>query len=157
MSWTPRRLETPRLILQPTGEGEADAASNGEPTARTGLPNQWRIAPKHLEQVIGLIGFIRWEPEAGVAEIGFGIVQAMWGQGYMTEACRAVVEYGFSDMALRRVEARCQIANPASARVLHKLGMRREAMVRGRVHSKAPEEDFWLYAIERGVGDEADR
>ncbi|MFZ5877336.1 MAG: GNAT family N-acetyltransferase [Nitrospirota bacterium] len=159
MSWTPRRLETPRLVLQPTGEGEAEAdpASNGEPTTRSGLPNQWRIAPKHLEQVVGLIGFIRWETEAATAEIGFGIVQAMWGQGYMTEACRAVVDYGFSDMALRRIEARCQITNPASARVLEKIGMRREAMVRGRVHSKAPEEDFWLYAIERGGGDEADR
>ena len=149
MSWTPRRLETPRLVLQPTGEGEADPASNGEPTTRSGLPNQWRIAPKHLEQVIGLIGFIRWEPEAATAEIGFGIVQAMWGQGYMTEACRAVLDYGFADMGLLRIEARCQITNAASARVLEKIGMRREGMVRGRVHSKAPEEDFWVFAIER--------
>jgi ribosomal-protein-alanine N-acetyltransferase len=143
--------------LQPTGDNEAAPASNGDPNARPGLPNQWRIVPRHLEQVTGLIGFIGWEPDTATAEIGFGIVQAMWGQGYMTEACRAVVDYGFSDMALRRIEARCQITNAASARVLEKIGMRREAMVRGRVHSKAPEEDFWLYAIERGVGDAADR
>jgi ribosomal-protein-alanine N-acetyltransferase len=75
----------------------------------------------------------------------------------MTEACVAVVEYGFSDMGLRRVEARCQITNPASARVLEKIGMKRVDMVRGRVHSKAPEEDFWLYAIERGGADATDR
>lgn len=157
MSWTPRRLETPRLILQATGDGEAGPDSHGEPEARTGLPNQWRIVPKDLEQVVGLAGFIKWEPKRACAEIGFGIVQAMWGQGYMTEACEAVVEYGFSDMGLRRVEARCQITNPASARVLEKIGMKREAVVRDRVHSKAPEEDFWLYAIERRVADAADR
>jgi hypothetical protein len=34
--------------------------------------------------------------------------------------------------------------------VLEKIGMIREATVRGRVHSKAEEEDFWLYAIEQG-------
>ena len=157
MSWMPRRLETPRLILQPTGDGEATPASNGDPTARHGLPNQWRIVPRHLEQVTGLVGFIRWEQDAAVAEIGFGIVQAMRGQGYMTEACRAVLDYGFADMGLRRIEARCQITNAASARVLEKIGMRREGMVRGRVHSKAPEEDFWLYAIEREGGDAPDR
>jgi RimJ/RimL family protein N-acetyltransferase len=92
-----------------------------------------------------------------VAEIGFGLVQAMSGQGYMTEACRAVLDYGFADMGLRRIEARCQITNAASARVLEKIGMRREAVVRGRVHSKAPEEDFWLYAITREGVDAPDR
>ncbi len=145
----PKRIETARLILQPTGEGES--RSPQQPAARTGLPNQWRIVPKDIEQVVGLIGFIRWDREAAVAEIGFGIVQAMWGQGYMTEACLAVVDYGFEDMGLIRVEARCQITNAASARVLEKIGMQREGTVRGRVHSKAPEEDFWLYAVERGV------
>ena len=146
MSWVPRRLETARLILQPTGEGESPPQQDA---ARTGLPNQWRVVPKDIEQVIGLIGIIRWDPEARVAEIGFGIVQVMWGQGYMTEACRAVVDFGFEDMGLTRVEARCQITNPASARVLEKIGMKREGVVRDRVHSKAPEEDFWLYAIDR--------
>jgi len=139
-------------VLQPTGEEPAATHH-----AREGLPNQWRVVPKDIEQVIGLIGFIRWEREAGGAEIGFGIVQAMWGQGYMTEACRAVVDFGFEDMGLCRVEARCQITNPASARVLEKIGMQRVGTVRGRVHSKAPEEDFWLYAVERGASDAADR
>jgi ribosomal-protein-alanine N-acetyltransferase len=157
MSWTPLRLETPRLILQPTGDNVAAPDSNGDPSGRHGLPNQWRIVPRHLEQVTGLVGFIRWERDAAAAEIGFGIVQAMRGQGYMTEACRAVLDYGFADMGLRRIEARCQITNAASARVLEKVGMRREGLVRGRVHSKAPEEDFWLYAIQREADDAPDR
>jgi ribosomal-protein-alanine N-acetyltransferase len=154
MSWMPRRLETARLILQPTGEGESHTPQQA---ARSGLPSQWRIVPKDVEQVVGLVGFVRWDREAAVAEIGFGIVQAMWGRGYMTETCRAVVEYGFEDMGLERVEARCQVTNSASARVLEKIGMRREGVVRDRVHSKAPEEDFWLYAIERAGDDAADR
>lgn len=157
MSWTPRRIETARLTLQPTGDGEPGSASQDNPNDRPGLPNQWRVVPKDIEQVVGLIGFIRWDREAEVAEIGFGIVQAMWGQGFMTEACLAVVDFGFEDMGLSRVEARCQVTNPASARVLEKIGMQRESIIRGRVHSKAPEEDFWLFAVERGGSRAADR
>jgi len=154
MAWMPRRLETPRLILQPTGEAEPPDTADGE---RVGLPNQWRIVPKSLDRVVGLVGFIRWEAERGCAEIGFGLVQAASGQGLMTEACRAVIDYGFAEMGLSRIEARCQLANLASARILEKIGMRREGTVRGRVHSKAPEEDFRLYAIERGDRHAADR
>ena len=157
MAWTPRRLETPRLILKPTGEGESSDTAGGVLQERVGLPNQWRIVPKALDQVVGLVGFIQWEPERRRAEIGFGLVQAASGQGLMTEACRAVIDYGFAEMNLARIEARCQLANLASARVLKKIGMRREGAVRGRVHSKALEEDFWLYAIERGGPDAADR
>jgi ribosomal-protein-alanine N-acetyltransferase len=157
MAWTPRRLETPRLILQPTGETEPPDTAGDALQERVGLPNQWRIVPKSLDRVVGLVGFIRWEPDRGCAEIGFGLVQVASGQGLMTEACRAVVDYGFAEMGLSRIEARCQLANLASARVLEKIGMRREGTVRGRVHSKAPEEDFRLYAIERGGRDATDR
>lgn len=157
MAWMPRRLETPRLVLQPTGEGERSDVGGAAPRVRVGLPNQWRIVPKALDRVVGLVGFIRWEPDRGCAEIGFGLVQVASGQGLMTEACRAVIAYGFAEMGLSRIEARCQLANLASARVLEKIGMRREGTVRGRVHSKAPEEDFRLYAIERGGRHATDR
>jgi ribosomal-protein-alanine N-acetyltransferase len=150
MAWTPKRLETPRLILQPTGEDEPPSAEGGASPQRVGLPNQWRIIPKAVDRVVGIAGFIRWEPDRRCGEIGFGVVRAASGQGLMTEACRAVIDYGFAEMGLTRIEARCQLANLASARVLEKIGMTREGMVRGRVHSKAPEEDFWLYAIQRG-------
>ncbi len=157
MAWTPRRLETPRLILQPTGEDDDRASLDTWLQQRVGLPNQWRIIPKATGLVVGIVGVIRLEPERGCAEIGFGLVKAVSGQGLMSEACRAVIDYGFAEMGLTRIEARCQLANLASARVLEKIGMRREGTVRGRVHSKAPEEDFWLYAIERGGADAADR
>ena len=157
MAWTPRRLETPRLILQPTGEGDDRAGLDTWLQQRVGLPNQWRIVPKALDRVVGLVGFIRWEPDRRCAEIGFGLVEVASGQGLMTEACRAVIDYGFAEMGFSRIEARCQLANLASARVLEKIGMRREGTVRGRVHSKAPEEDFRLYAIERGGRHAADR
>ncbi len=150
MAWTPRRLETPRLILQPTGEDDDRAGLDTWLQQRVGLPNQWRIVPKATGHVVGIVGVIRWEPERHCAEIGFGLVRVASGQGLMTEACRAVIDYGFAEMDLSRIEARCQRANLASARVLEKIGMTREGTVRGRVHSKAPEEDFWLYAIERG-------
>src|SRR3989304_3752920 len=72
MAWAPRRLETPRLILQPTGEGDDRAGLDTWLQQRVGLPNQWRIVPKALDRVVGLVGFIRWEPDRSCAEIGFG-------------------------------------------------------------------------------------
>lgn len=145
------------MILAPTGEDEQLPGSSVSAPARVGLPDQWRLVLKDLERVVGLVGFIRWERERGCAEIGFGIANAFSGRGLMTEACRAVVQYGFDEMGLMRIEARCQPANVGSMRVLEKIGMIREATIRARVHAKAPEEDFWAYAIGRGGVPAADR
>lgn len=150
MAWAPRGLDTPRIALRASGGGPAAAEPSPSADQRAGLPDQWHIVPKDLDRVIGIVGFIRWERERRCAEIGFGLAKEFAGKGLMTEACRAVLAFGFREMGLTRIEAKCQPANVASARVLEKSGMIREVTVRGRVHSKAEEEDFWLYAIEQG-------
>ncbi len=52
------------------------------------------------------------------------------GQGYATEAARALLGYGFEELDLHRIIATCQPENPASYRVMEKLGMRREGHFR---------------------------
>jgi [ribosomal protein S5]-alanine N-acetyltransferase len=75
---------------------------------------------------VGHIGFHPWFGER-TYEIGWALAPEHQGNGYATEAARAVVAYGFDDLALHRIIATCQPQNLASVAVAERLGMRREA------------------------------
>jgi RimJ/RimL family protein N-acetyltransferase len=59
-------------------------------------------------------------------EIGYALGSQYWGQGYATEALEAVIGYGFHALGLNRIEADIDPRNVGSARVLEKLGFRKE-------------------------------
>lgn len=65
----------------------------------------------------------------GERSVGYALNCAAWNQGYMTEALRAVLAYEFGPRGAPRLRATCNVANPASARVMEKVGMRREKTV----------------------------
>ena len=67
--------------------------------------------------------------EHGLGEIGFVLHPDHHGNGYAAEATRPLLEFGFADVALHRIIGRLEARNVASARVLEKLGMRREALL----------------------------
>jgi len=67
------------------------------------------------------------------AELGYWIGVPYWGKGYATEAARSVVNYGFSTLELHRIFASHVPANPASGRVLTKIGMRHEGRLLGHI------------------------
>jgi RimJ/RimL family protein N-acetyltransferase len=69
------------------------------------------------------------DPEHRQAEIGFMFDPAHQGRGYATEASRALVAHAFEHYGVHRVYGRLEPRNEASARVLEKLGMRREALL----------------------------
>ena len=69
------------------------------------------------------------DPENRQAEIGFMFAPAHQGRGYATEASRALVAHAFEHYGVHRVYGRLEPRNEASARVLEKLGMRREALL----------------------------
>ena len=73
--------------------------------------------------LIGAIGFVEGEPTQ--AEIGYWIGKAWWGNGFATEAARALMDYCFSECGIRRLLCGHFIDNAASARVISKLGFRR--------------------------------
>lgn len=66
------------------------------------------------------------------AVIGFGLARPYWGQGYATEAARALLSFGFGRLKLHRIVAEVVNANRASVRVLEKVGMRQEGCFRER-------------------------
>jgi ribosomal-protein-alanine N-acetyltransferase len=67
------------------------------------------------------------------AELGYWIGVPYWGQGFATEAARAVVEFGFTTLGLHRIHASLFAGNSASGRVLEKIGMRHEGRSREHV------------------------
>jgi len=82
-------------------------------------------------------------------ELGYMIAKDHWNQGCCTEAARAMVRYGFTTLALNRIQAMHFPRNPASGRVMQKLGMSREGLLRQYVSNRDGIEDIVMYSILR--------
>ncbi len=100
-------------------------------------------------QLIGAIGLSSIDADHRCAEMGFWVGVDWWGQGYATEAARAMVGYGFERLGLNRIYAHHMTKNPASGRVLEKIGMKREGLLRQAVCKWDNFEDVVLHAILR--------
>lgn len=100
------------------------------------------------EYFIGGLG-LRINKEHKNAEIGYWIGKSYWGKGYCTEAARAVVKYGFEVLKLNRVYATHMTRNPASGRVMQKIGMKHEGHLRQHRKKLDKFEDMELYGILR--------
>ena len=118
----------------------------------THVPN-WN-AQEHLTLAIaseseGLLGAISLiiELQHRKAELGYWIGIPFWGHGYATEAARAVLEYGFGPLGLNRIEAHYLAQNPASGKVMEKLGMQREGVLRQYVVKWGVADDIVMYGI----------
>jgi ribosomal-protein-alanine N-acetyltransferase len=93
---------------------------------RRGDPFAWAIVRREDDRLIGSCGFVSQARERRSAEIGYWLGKPYWGKGYAVEAARALVRFGFEQMGLERVEAKCFVENRAGQRVIDKLGMRFE-------------------------------
>jgi ribosomal-protein-alanine N-acetyltransferase len=81
------------------------------------------------------------------AELGYWIGKPYWGNGYCTEAAREVVNFGFTKLALTRIQATHFAKNPASGRVMTKIGMTYEGCLRQYVKKWGDFIDLKMYAI----------
>lgn len=80
-------------------------------------------------------------------EIWYLIKPEFWGRGLATGATAALIDFGFTGLGLHRVWASCLPGNPASARVLEKVGMRREGLRKRNLKIHGEWKDSLLYAI----------
>jgi [ribosomal protein S5]-alanine N-acetyltransferase len=83
------------------------------------------------------------------AEVGYGLGSFAWGQGYMHEALRALLDFGFGELDLNRIEADIDPRNSASARTLERLGFSREGYLRERWIVGDEVSDTALYGLLR--------
>ncbi|HEX8473522.1 MAG TPA: GNAT family N-acetyltransferase [Pyrinomonadaceae bacterium] len=107
----------------------------------------WVIALREDGQ---LLGMIELRINNFKADIGYVVARPFWGRGIATEAGRSVVEWALLQEGIYRVWALCDTENVASARVLEKVGMGREGLLRRNIlHPNVSNEprDSYCYAI----------
>jgi RimJ/RimL family protein N-acetyltransferase len=97
----------------------------------------------------GLAGAIGLTPEPGHgrAELGYWIAKPFWGRGYATEAGHTMLRFGFEALRLNKIHAAVFIKNPASDRVIRKLGMKWEGRLREHDLKWGVYEDIDVYAV----------
>lgn len=97
-----------------------------------------------------LIGRVRLSlqtPETREWEIGWAVHPAHWRRGYAAEAARCLAGYAFSQLGAHRLVAFCNANNAASARVMEKLGMRRDGLLREALLWHGAWADEFVYAV----------
>lgn len=77
---------------------------------------------KQTGMLIGAVGLVGIRGTEG--GMGYWIGEPFWKQGYCTEAAKALVDYCFETLKLSRLEAEYLVTNPASGRVMQKIGMK---------------------------------
>lgn len=97
--------------------------------------------------VIGMCGFNYWNRRDARGSVGYDLARIYWGQGIMPEALRAVLQFAFERMGLNRVEADADARNAASARVLMKLGFKREGIQREQFFENGAFQDLALFSL----------
>jgi len=98
------------------------------------------------QSLIGAIG-LNVNQQHDNAELGYWIGKPYWNQGYCTEAAEAVVRYGFEVLGLNRIHASHLKRNPASGRVMQKIGMTNEGCLRQHVKKWRVFEDVEKYGL----------
>ena len=109
---------------------------------------RWGITIKSKNIIIGTIGFNTWETQrSSTAEIGYDLHPDYWRQGIMTEAILRVLDYGFSQMQIHRIEAQTDPLNTASRKLLENCGFLYEGTLRDNAFFKNAFHTSSLYAI----------
>jgi RimJ/RimL family protein N-acetyltransferase len=137
-AWTERAEEDVRAFLQ---------MFLNQQQARPRIKFQLAVTLRESGRLIGNCGIRKDSPAAHQADIGYELAPDHWGQGYATEAARAIVAFGFEDLKLHRIWADCVAENTGSARVLEKLGMRLEGRLRENEWYKGRWWDTLIYGL----------
>ncbi|GAE90169.1 N-acetyltransferase [Acetivibrio straminisolvens JCM 21531] len=104
--------------------------------------------------MIGNVYFNQQEPKEFLNwEIGYVFNPQYYGNGYATESCRAVIDYGFKKLKARRIVAMCNPENIASWKLLERLNMRREGHLLKNIFFKRDEkgECIWVDTYEYAI------
>lgn len=108
---------------------------------------RWAIELEEEKKLIGSIDVCRISEENETAEIGYVISRDYWNKGIVTEAAKRVVEYLLKEAGFYRIEAQHHLDNPASGKVMQKIGMKYEGIIRGARIVKGEHIDVAMYAI----------
>ncbi len=108
---------------------------------------QLAVVLKSSQQLIGNCGIRLKFAGAHEGDIGYELSSKFWGCGYATEAARAMVAFGFTQLKLHRIWSWCIAENVGSAHVLQKLGMQPEGRLRENEYFKGRWWDTLLFGM----------
>lgn len=177
MSLPTPTLHTARLRMRPFAEGDADALFalhssayvlrywDAPPWSERARAERFIAACRQMADegtgarvamdrasdgaFIGWCSLTRWNPDYRSAAMGYCLSDAAWGQGYATEAARALLQWALETLDLNRVQAETDTRNTASAHVLEKLGFVREGTLREDCVVNGDVSDSWVYGLLR--------
>ena len=98
-------------------------------------------------KMIGTCGFTCFSIENNSAEIGYVLNKRYWGRGIAKEAARMVMDFGFAELSLNRIEARYMVENDASRIVMEKCFMKPDGVLRSSIYCKKRYRDVGVYSI----------
>ena len=101
---------------------------------------------RESDQLIGGIGLDLNKKDHN-AELGYWIGREFWNQGYCSEVAMEVLRFGFEKIGLYKIHAHYLTRNPASGRVLEKIGMTHEGMLRGHSRKWGVFEDIAIWGM----------
>ncbi|UCB43519.1 MAG: GNAT family N-acetyltransferase [Dehalococcoidales bacterium] len=169
-------LETKRLILRELQESDFKAvhAYGADPEVVVYMPfgpntkddtkeylkrvlNQQKEQPRIVytlalvrredNKLIGSCSILVRSESNKEAEMGYILNRSYWNHGYITEAAKRLLRFGFEQLGLHRIYATCDPANVASFKVMEKIGMKREGLLRQHKLQKGKWRDSFLYSI----------
>ena len=114
---------------------------------RKGVFCDWALVLKSNGKMIGTVGFVKYSPENRRAEIGYAMNPDYEGHGYMTEAVMKLIELGFTEMGLNRIEAMYIEGNGKSRSVMERCGMIFEGMLSDYLVIKGKSRNIGICAV----------
>ena len=115
----------------------------------TDIGMAWAITLKDTGIFIGTCSYESVDKHNFSGEIGYDLLKEYWGCGYMTESLRPVIEYGFANYKLNRIEAHTAAINKASRDLLERLGFSLDGISRESMFFRGKFRDFCLYSLLR--------
>ncbi|MED4207443.1 GNAT family N-acetyltransferase [Neobacillus mesonae] len=108
----------------------------------------WGIELKQSGELIGAIDFFNFDSTTENCEVGYSLGYNWWNKGYGTEALSAVLDFGFRHMKVHKISAAHNLDNPASGKIMRKVGMQQEGVIRHMIrNAKNQYKDCAVYGI----------
>ena len=105
------------------------------------------IVLKVEQKLVGGVGIRIKNAANREGDIGYVLGRQYWNRGIVTEAAKVMLDFGFGELGLHRIYATCDSDNRPSARVMEKLGMKYEGLMRQNMYVKGCWRDTLLYAM----------
>ena len=106
------------------------------------------MVPVNTSEIVGCVSLI-FSMNHRRAELGYWVGVPHWGNGYCTDASRAIVQYGFDNLEIDKITSAHMTKNPASGKVLQKIGMQKEGLLRKQMVRLGQAEDLVVFGLFR--------